>query len=185
MTTALKLSVPQTQALHEIYAKAEVSTLTSRKNTIQSLEKLGLIEEGEYLGRPAYFLTDAGKEAIGIVTYDEVIPGPDNVTTIEEELNTNMWDAPVTTEEEIVDFKAMAEKLSGVEDVLGETFDWQLGMYSNTLRGFGDVYKWDNNRVWDGLTAQEIREDMDTAIPIGRKARRERARLARKILAVV
>lgn len=182
MTTALKLSVPQTQALHEIYAKAEVSTLTSRKNTIQSLEKLGLIEEGEYLGRQAYFLTDAGKEAIGIVTYDEVIPSPDNVAAIERELNTSMWgeNSVVPLDEPLADWERelLAESFA-------HTFNWELGEYSNTLMGFGDVYKWDNNRVWDGLTAQEIREDMDTAVPIGRKARRERAKVMRKALAAV
>jgi len=49
----------------------------------------------------------------------------------------------------------------------------------------GETLKWNNTDVWHGLTAEEIREDMDTALPIGRKARRERARIMRKALATV
>lgn len=49
------------------------------------------------------------------------------------------------------------------------------------LAGFGETLKWKNTSVWDGLTAQEIREDMETALPIGRSARRERGRMVRKL----
>lgn len=120
-----------------------------------------------------------------------------DVAEIEEELNTNMWDAPEITEEEIVDFKAMAAKLSGVEDddafsedpnpwtVGPETFDKDWAMWERELCGFEATIGWKNTDVWDGLTAQEIREDMDTALSIGRKARRERARIIRKGLSAV
>lgn len=63
-----------------------------------------------------------------------------------------------------------------------ERFDSSLGVYYNNLLGFGEVYKWNNIKVWDGLTADEIRRDMNTAVPINREARRKGAKLTRKFI---
>lgn len=99
------------------------------------------------------------------------------------------WDASVITEDEIDIFKDMADKLSGVEDedsiLSPDTFTTDWSMRERELMGFGATIGWSNTRAWEGLTAQEIREDMDTALPIGRKARRERTQLMRKALAAV
>lgn len=84
-----KLSQPMIVALHEIYAKAIKSNITVKAQTLTALHKRGLITEGEYVGEPAIFLTDAGKEAIGVVTLAEILPGEDNTTESVEE------DAPV------------------------------------------------------------------------------------------
>lgn len=61
--------------------------------------------------------------------------------------------------------------------------DW--AMWERELMGFEATIPWKNTDVWDGLTAEEIRKDMDTALPVGRKARRERARMVRKALSAV
>jgi hypothetical protein len=70
-----KLSQPMIVALHEIYAKAIKSNITVKAQTLTALDKRGLITDGEFTGEPAIFLTDAGKEAIGIVTLAEILPG--------------------------------------------------------------------------------------------------------------
>lgn len=127
-------------------------------------------------------------------------------------LKTPNWADPEVSQEEVDIFKAMAKNLSGVEDepladwerellsawsgtvvndegVLPEIdpfkFDKDWAMWERELCGFEATIGWKNTDVWDGLTAEEIRKDMDTALPVGRKARRERARLARKILSAV
>src|SRR5687767_3131945 len=66
MTTAPKLSTPQTQALHEIYAKTLKTNITAKPNTIESLWKRGLIFFDKYIQEDAIFLTEEGKTAIGV-----------------------------------------------------------------------------------------------------------------------
>jgi hypothetical protein len=63
-----------------------------------------------------------------------------------------------------------------------DTFDKDWAMWERELMGFEATIGWKNTHVWHGLTAQEIREDMNTALPIGRKARRERRRQVQKAL---
>lgn len=174
--TDLKLSDAQKNALVEVHtASGDNSKISARKNTLNSLVSRDLIRE---IGG-TWTTTPAGREALGIPV----------VEVIEEELNTNMWDAPAITDEEIDIFKDMTDKLSGVEDedaqLQAYTFDKDWAMWERELCGFEATIGWKNTDVWDGLTAEEIREDMDTALPIGRKARRERARLVRKVLAAV
>lgn len=70
-----KLSQPMIVALHEIHAKAIKSNITVKAQTLTALDKRGLITKGEFTGEPAIFLTDAGKEAIGVVTLAEILPG--------------------------------------------------------------------------------------------------------------
>jgi hypothetical protein len=174
-----KLSDAQKNAVVEV---VETSfPINSKSNTLASLVKKGLIELVEGT-QDNYTLSEEFAQDLGLwATVDEVM----------EELNTNMWDAPVITEEEIEQFKVMGEKVSGVEDedaaedLQAYTFDKDWAMWERELLGFEGTIAWKNTDVWHGLTAQEIREDMDTALPIGRKARRERARIVRKVLATV
>lgn len=177
--TAHKLSDAQKNAVVELLSGG---FYTAKGNTISSLVKRGLVEVDDrgVFSFEETFHADL-REAYSQSEPREIEPSfheklMADVAEIEEELNTNMWDAPEITEEEIVDFKAMAETLTP------ERFNWELGEYSNTLMGYGDVYEWSNIRVWDGLTAEEIRADMDTARPVNRKARRESAKLQRKVL---
>lgn len=48
--------------------------------------------------------------------------------------------------------------------------------------GFGETLNWDNTKVWDGLTAEEIREDMDTRVPANRADRRTHDKAYRKAI---
>lgn len=74
-----KLSVPQIQALHEINAKVAVDLITAKSVTITSLDKRGLIYKGSYIGGvPAWYLTEAGKAAIGL-SDNENLPRLDGV----------------------------------------------------------------------------------------------------------
>lgn len=45
--------------------------------------------------------------------------------------------------------------------------------------GFGATLDWRGTEVWNGLTAAEIREDIETATPVNRKARRTHYRTLR------
>jgi hypothetical protein len=77
------------------------------------------------------------------------------VEEIQAELNTNMWADPVITEEEKATFAAMVE----------------------TFKGVGDG--WYNTEVWDGLSLEEIKEDLETAFPVNRAAKRKHFRMLR------
>ncbi len=150
-----KLSDAQNVALNEI----SQGVFKARKNTLTSLEKAKLIESGESLG-VLYVLTDAGREAIGLPSEEEFSQAVDKlnesfVEALEAELNTNMWDAvdaPEQTEDEI---KADAEYL-------------EAEGFVQSLRKQG----WQGTEVWAGLTVEEIKEDIKTAFPVGRQARR-------------
>ena len=77
-----KLSTAQIQALHEINAKVAVDLITAKSVTITSLDKRGLIYKGSYIGGvPAWYLTEAGKAAIGISDNEE-LPRLDGVEDI-------------------------------------------------------------------------------------------------------
>lgn len=77
-----KLSTAQIQALHEINAKVAVDLITAKSVTITSLDKRGLIYKGSYVGGvPAWYLTEAGKAAIGI-SDNEDLPRLDGVEEI-------------------------------------------------------------------------------------------------------
>lgn len=165
---SIKLSDTQHAALVEV---SELGYTLARANTIKSLVEKELISPE---GNTHHKLTTKGRAVLGLDNMEESVEsGGETGTAGKPDLQGDGDEALFEDDVEI--FKAMAE------DISPETFTSELGVYSNTLMGFGDVYKWKNFQVWDGLTAQEIREDMDTALPIGRKARRERGRLVRKL----
>jgi hypothetical protein len=60
-----------------------------------------------------------------------------------------------------------------------DKFDNKWDDQFKVTAGFGETLKWKGTEVWDGLTAEEIREDMDTAYPAGRAARRVHHRTLR------
>lgn len=197
--TDYKLSDAQKNAVVELLGGGFT---TAKANTIKSLETKGLvINKGDfYIFEEEFKAKLKGTDPLSdILEKEETTDGW--MGEVEEELNTNMWDAPVITEEEIEQFKVMADNVKeepladwerellgddqGTWKLAPEQFQNDWAAWEKGLSGFGETLKWKNTDVWDGLTAQEIREDMDTALPIGRKARRERARLARKILSAV
>jgi len=80
-----KLSQPMIVALHEIHAKTIKSNITVKSQTLTALDKRGLITEGEYVGEPALFLTNAGKEAIGVKSDGDFTP--ENIARAMEDIN--------------------------------------------------------------------------------------------------
>jgi hypothetical protein len=198
MTTAIKLSEAQVKALFEIHAKVAKSLITARKNTIQSLVKAGLVEEGEWAGEPSYRLTDQGFDAIGepVVDREKVaqiqeieelqsVVEHDSIEEALDHIDTQKWEH---TKKAIAELSGGGEQgdtviedeapfADGIERFQDCWADWE-----KELAGFGATLDWRSTQVWDGLTAEEIRADMDTAAPINREARRRGAKLTRKLV---
>lgn len=93
-------------------------------------------------GGSKLLLNEEGYKALGL----EWQGAPSVVEEIMEELDTNMWGSP-ETDGDVEDFRNIIEK--------------------NKLMG-----QWKNSEVWESLSLQEIKEDIKTAHPINRAARR-------------
>lgn len=182
-----KLSDAQKNAVIELLSGGFT---TAKPNTVKSLEKKGLItfNEGwefepgfheklrEGYSQPNYRSVEelqslAASQGIKL-THESA------VEAIENELNTNMWDAPVITEEE-------SEQFEEIVKTKFDHFDSQWDAQLKRTAGFGETLKWSNTKVWDGLTAEEIREDLDTAGPVNRKVRRKGQRERRNFLRMI
>lgn len=70
-------------------------------------------------------------------------------------------------------------ELKDAEGTEFNKFDSKWNDLFKETAGFGATLDWRGVEVWDGLTAVEIREDMETASPINRKARRTHFRTLR------
>ena len=149
----LGLSDAQKNALIEVHeAAGDNSKITARTNTLRSLERRDLIREigGTWATAPD------GREALGLDEYDGIDDEElsEDFKAIMENLNTNMWDEVPTSD--------------GVEYFQNHWLPWE-----KELAGFGETLKWKHTGVWDGLTAEEIRADIDKAMAFNRKDRRE------------
>jgi hypothetical protein len=181
--TDYKLSDAQKNAVVELF---EGGATVAKTVTFKALERKGLVTMVD-----GFWQLDA--------EFRNKLRGEVNpVEDIQAELNTSMWDSPVTAEgdpwkvgeqitadEPYLEFRDEITLEPSPWEMGPETFDKDWAEWETELTGFGETLKWRNTDVWHGLTAEEIREDMDTALPIGRKARRERARIMRKALATV
>jgi hypothetical protein len=108
-----------------------------------------------------------------------------DVAELEAVLHTNPWDEkpqevvePITTRGMLKD-SALADwelELLNITRDQAERFDVSLDRKTNEFLGFGEVYKWDNPEVWNGLTAKEIAEDLATRVPANRKDKRAQKR---------
>lgn len=161
-----KLSDPQKNAVLEVISG---ETTNAKLNTLKSLEKKGLIFQGE---NGWYLEGEFQLELAPILNRNKAVFEAFDQGGV----NGDADEKDVTKEVEAVQ-AAMFESVAQVE-----VFDYQLGVYTNTLMGFGDVYKWRNVIVWDGLTAEQIKEDIKTAFPINRKARRDHAKMSRRLI---
>jgi hypothetical protein len=173
-----KLSGAQKNAVIELLSGGFT---TAKPNTVKSLVTKGLVVggDGEYTFEPEF--REKLRDGYSQVEYREKT---EQIEAIQNELNTNMWDDPEVTTEEVAQFTDMFNR---VKDSDGEIKnpewvdryqdDWAA--WEKELGGFEETLKWSNTSMWDGLTAQEIREDMDTAMPINRKARRLHTRTLR------
>lgn len=180
----IKLSDAQTVALNEI----SQGVFKARKNTLTSLEKAGLIEPGESLG-VQYVLTDAGREAIGLPSQEEFAQAVDKlnesfVQALEvEDLKVS---PAVTLKPEIpgeyqwiVDAAEKADTdradalVNNVEVIEPKRYDFPMADWEIDILGLPEWLKgWKGTEVWNGLTLAEIKDDIKTATPVGRQARR-------------
>lgn len=94
-----------------------------------------------------------------------------DATTLEELLSGDPWKLGDRIEEET--YEAYQEIASA------DVFDPSWSDWAKEVSGFGETLNWKGVEVWDGLTAAEIREDMETATPINRNTRRTHFRTLR------
>lgn len=164
-----KLSDAQKNAVLELM---EGPLEMAKPNTIKSLEKKGIIQHDT--------------SVLGLWSFTEEFA--QDMGWAGENEHTSMFDVGVQMLEDISEAQAVQEVMfsggeaeapfaDGIERFQDCWADWQ-----KKLAGFGETLSWKNSRVWDGLTAEEIRADMDTAGPINRKARRASAKITRKLV---
>jgi hypothetical protein len=160
--TAHKLSDAQKNAVVELLSGGFT---TAKPNTIKSLENKGLvINKGDFYLFEESFKAEL-KAAYSTPEVREV--SQEDVQSVEASY------LHITTEE--------LEQMTDVVQPSTEfdRFDSKWDDQFKVTAGFGETLKWKGTEVWDGLTAEEIREDMDTAYPAGRQARRVHHRTLR------
>lgn len=165
MANPIKLSDAQVNVLVELNTNGALPKGT-RGSTLEKLEGYGFIEFDT--NAPAWIITNEGQKEIGVpVTDREAVA---RIQELEDLLK------PV-----VVSVLDVAEELEAQTDQFpsNEVFDSSWANWERELMGFEATIGWKGTEVWDGLTATEIREDMDTARPINRKARRTHFRTLR------
>lgn len=129
---------------------------TAKPNTIKSLESKGLV-----INHGDFYL-------------------------FEEEFKTQLkalYAEPETETQEISVVDELGDLLNS--DPWAEKYQDDWAAWEKELGGFGELSKWQNTKVWDGLTAVEIAEDIATARPVNRQARRMSAKIVRKLVKVL
>lgn len=167
MANPIKLSDAQVNVLVELNTNGALPK-GARGATLDKLEGYGFIEWDT--NADTWIITNDGQKEIGVPVIDReavaLIASLDDVPAKEE--STEGW-------------MNLAEELEAQADQFpsNEVFNSQWANWEKELGGFEATIGWKGTEVWDGLTASEIREDMDTARPINRKARRTHFRTLR------
>lgn len=166
---AIKLSDAQIKVLVELNTNGVVPK-GARAATLDKLESFGFIKADDNLGvlikdgkayPDGWLITDEGQKEIGVPVTDREATAkvaefaPNGLSDVEDE-------AP------------FADGVERYQD------DWAY--WEKELAGFGETLNWSNTQVWDGLTAVEIREDMETARHISRQERRKLDRVTAKLV---
>lgn len=191
--TAYKLSDAQKNAVVELLSGG---FSTAKPNTIKSLENKGLVinkgdfylfEESFKAELKAAYSTPESREvksvaaSQGVVLSDEEALQVSQEESLESLLQGDPWKmGDAITEDEafiVLDGPVLPAKTEYV--VSPDTFQSVWLPWEVELMGFGATLEWKGTEVWDGLTAAEIKEDMETATPINRKARRTHFRTLR------
>lgn len=172
---SIKLSETQHAAISEV---AELGYTVAKANTIKSLESKGLIEA---TSNTHHKLTTAGREYLGMDSQESVGTAKDNFTEVlgwtpdareEESLESLLQGDPWKLGDAIAEDEAHIILDSDAEGTKFDKFDSMWDDVFKITAGFGAALDWRGTEVWDGLTAQEIAEDIETATPVNRKARR-------------
>lgn len=166
--TAHKLSDAQKNAVVELLSP-ESGDITAKPNTLKSLERKGLVTSHNGGG---WQLADGLRAELNLKTRVE--------ETLESLLQGDPWklgDAIVADEAYII-----LDSDGALKDAEGTEFDKFDDKWDDLLKvmaGFGATLDWRGTEVWNGLTAAEIAEDIETATPVNRKARRTHFRTLR------
>lgn len=175
----LKLSTTQHDAIVEV---SELGYTVAKANTIKSLEDKGLIDA---VGATHHKLTSKGRAVLGlpVETFHEKLM--EDVAELESALQGDPWKMgeQITADEPYLEFEeplADWERELLSDTVQADTFDNSLPDALKVSLGFAATLEWRNTKVWDGLTAEEIREDMDTRFPFNRADRRAHIRAYRR-----
>lgn len=185
-----KLSDAQKNAVVELLTGG---FYTAKPNTIKSLENKGLIirdtaDSGKVIFHFEHEFHVKVKEAHSqpepretIQEIEELLqPKPANVVDREEipQEVVEAKNAPESFHTELMQDLARLEEMAH-EFPTREVFDSQMAEWERELMGFDFVSGWKGTEVWNGLTAAEIQEDMETARPVNREARRTHFRTLR------
>lgn len=115
-----------------------------------------------------------------LVTEGETVGFGGSEESIESLLQGDPWKlGDAITEDEAYIILDSDGELKGAEGTEFDKFNdkWDDGL--KVTAGFGATLDWRGTEVWDGLTAAEIKEDIKTATPINRNARRTHYRTLR------
>lgn len=182
MTSAVKVCKP-TEAQIKILVELNTTGALPKGARGASLEKLegwGFIEWIEADDKSAWVITSEGQKEIGVPVVDREKVA--QIQEIEELLDTNPWDEAQAVQEVMFGGGENGDKQTPDDFYQALTYDASKGPDYQRLMGFGETLKWRNTKVWDGLTAEQIRKDLDTAGPVNRAARRRGQKISRQFL---
>lgn len=158
---------------------------TAKPNTIKSLENKNLIikpNDGAWELEPVFAaeLKAAYSQPEPRDNFTEVLGWePDSrenetdAKSLESLLQGDPWKlGDAITEDEAFIVLDSDGELKDAEGTEFDKFDSSWADWEKEVAGFGDTLDWKGTEVWNGLTAAEIAEDMETATPINRQARR-------------
>jgi|SRR5687768_587693 len=185
---AKKLSDAQIKALNEVH---ELGYTNARKNTLESVSQY--ITSDNSGDEPRLILNTDGREVMGLPSLEvpqqtaEEIKLDEEYWASDEHMDADLLNGDATTLEELLsgDPWKLGEQIrediqAGYQEIASaDVFDASWSDWAKEAAGFGETLNWKGTEVWDGLTAAEIREDMETATPINRNARRTHFRTLR------
>ena len=179
--TDYKLSDAQKNAVVELL---EGEFVNAKQNTIKSLAAKNIVEFVNGWQFTEMFIRESGIFGEQPANVDREAVA--NIQKAEEVKKLAASQGIVLTDEEAsqVANESLGPVLPETTEyvVSPDRFNKDWAMWERELMGFEATIGWKNTDVWDGLTAEEIREDMETARLVGRKARRERRRQVQKAL---
>lgn len=158
-----KLSDAQKNAVVELLSP-ESGYITAKPNTLKSLERKGLVTS--YAGG-GWQLADEFRAELNLKT------------RVEESIESLLQGDPWKLGDAIAEDEAHIILDSDAEGTKFDKFDSMWDDVFKITAGFGATLDWRGTEVWNGLTAAEIKEDMDSATPVNRKARRTHFRTLR------
>lgn len=188
MATKVKLSDAQVNVLVELNTTGTLPKGT-RQATITKLRESGMVDVIRFGEEdPQYVITNEGRKEIGVPVSGGINGDGDEKTeasqvqkvmfeSLESLLGGDPWQLGDRIEEDIYDdYQAIAQ---------ADIFEPDWSAWQAELAGFGETLKWKNTKVWEGLTAPQIAEDIATARPINRAARRQGAKMMRRLIAAL